>query len=307
MLERLIQIIDEPKRCPYAVRVDFLLGKDIQLPLEGPVCLLAKDDAVVELQLSPDKPLGDLQHLKCYRATIQGFQIYHEAELNGLRLSTALLWTAISRKFTLKLEYHALFPYVIYDRTIQFGGVSSRAYGSTFWPGDTNVFAKLMREVFVSREVVDRQLLLSMELFSAARIEVTERARFLSLVSALEPLAQPLDYPQSIKEVINDFRAQLNKVVIPDMPEIDFQKIRNSLNGRLGQLERESIRQALLRTVRELLGDENDVRVIDSAYSLRSAMLHEGTNDPYLDRESSKIENIIRKIYAARIGCPLQV
>lgn len=239
------EIIDEPRRRPYAARVDFLLGKDIELPLDGLVCLLATNDATVELEISPSQPKGDLQHLKCYRATIQGFKTSHEAEINGLRLSMSLLWAAISRKFTLKLEYHALLPCVVYDRTIQNGGIGNLSYGYSFWPGNTNALADLMQEVLADSKSVDSQLLLSMELFAAARLEVTERARFIGLVSALEPLARPSDYPISIKQLISNFRDQLRSIEVPELSESETQKVRNSLNGRLRELERESIRQAL--------------------------------------------------------------
>lgn len=91
-------------------------------------------------------------------------------------------------------------------------------------------------------------------------------------------------------------------VEINELAAEDAAKLKASLIGRLKHLERESIRQALLRVIRESFpGDEDSVKVIDDAYGLRSDMLHEGTTDPYLDRRTYAIEQIIRRLYAAQI------
>ena len=86
------------------------------------------------------------------------------------------------------------------------------------------------------------------------------------------------------------------------------EEFKASLDARLKQLQQESIRQALLRVVREVFSeDEEPVRAIDDAYALRSKMLHEGTTDPYLDRKTHEVERIIRRIYPARVGKPLKI
>ena len=83
---------------------------------------------------------------------------------------------------------------------------------------------------------------------------------------------------------------------------------KDSLEGRIRELSQESIRQAMLRIVRELLpGDKDAVEIIDNAYALRSKILHDGASDPYLGRKVSAVEDTIRRIYSARIGKTLKV
>jgi hypothetical protein len=304
----LTEIDREPRRRPYAARIDFFLGEGIQLSLDGPASLLAADDAIVGLDLAPDQPLGPLKHLKRYRASIEGFATASHAEAMGLKLALALLWSAITKAFTMRLDYHAPLPCVVYDRSNVSGGISFRAYGSVFSRATAADFADMMRDVLATPMEVDRRLLLSMELFSAARLEVSDRAKFLGLVSSLEPLAFQAEYPNSVLQLIDSLRDQLQSTDLNGLSNIEASNVKASLDGRLQQLRRESIRQALLRVIRELFpGDEASVKTIDGAYALRSEMLHHGTTDPYLDRKTHAIEQIIRRLYAKRIGKPLRI
>lgn len=49
---------------------------------------------------------------------------------------------------------------------------------------------QLVNQIFSANIDVDEKLLVSMELFASARLETTERTRFVGLVSSLEPFAQ---------------------------------------------------------------------------------------------------------------------
>lgn len=303
------EIDSEPRRRPYGAYIDFFLNEDdIQFWLDGPASVLASDEAIVQLDLSPDQPLGPLKRFKRYRANIEGFTTACEAEVMGLKLSLALLWSAVTKHFGMRLDYHSTLPCIVYDRTEDRGGFSMRAYLSNHFPATAADLGELMREVLTSAIEVDRQLVLSMELYTAANLEVSDRAKFLGLVSSLEPLASQEKYAGSVLNLLNSFRQQLQSAELRDFEPNEAEKVKNSLNGRLKDLERESIRQALLRLIREVFPeDEQSVKVIDEAYALRSKMLHDGITDPYLDRRSHAIEQIIRRLYAARIGKPLKI
>jgi hypothetical protein len=226
----------------------------------------------------------------------------------GLKLSLALLWSAVTKDFGMRLDYHSTLPCTIYDRTEERGGFSMRAHLSKHYPATAADLGELMRDVLTSNIEVDRQLLLSMELYTAANLEVSDRAKFLGLVSSLEPLASQEKYGESVLGLVNGFRQQLQSAELRDLEANEAEKLKNSLNGRLKHLERESIRQALLRAIRELFpGDDHSVKTIDEAYALRSKMLHDGTTDPYLDHKTHDIEQVIRRLYAARIGEPLRI
>lgn len=306
----LYEIENEPRRRPYAARVDFLLGEDVELSFEYPACLLSTSQAILQMRLAPEQPMGPLQHLKKFRIEVAGFTKASEAEAAGLHLAIALLWAAVSKRFTMRLDYHTTLPCIVYDRTISSsGGVSLSGFAKSYWPLSTHDFAELLEEdVLDYTRPVDQQLLLSMELFAAARLEVSDRARFISLVSSLEPLALSSNNPESIQNLISAFEKQLESVEVSELPMDEISILKNSLKGRLEELRKESIRQVILRVVRELLpGDRIALKIIDDAYSLRSNILHEGIIDPYLDRKVVHIEGIIRRMYASKIGKDLKV
>ncbi|MDH4232896.1 MAG: hypothetical protein OEW04_12820 [Nitrospirota bacterium] len=302
------EIQDEPRRRPYAARVDFLLGEDVEFNIEHPVSLLSTPSAIVKMGPSPDKPSGPFQQLKKIRIEIEGYAEASEAETAGLNLATALLWAAVSKRFAMRLDYHTPLPCTVYDRTASRGGMMIRAHGRCYWPLSVHDFAELLEEDILKNQTpVDRQLLLSMELFAATRLEISERTRFISLVSSLEPLAIPFSYPLSIRNLIDTFRKQVKEAEFPELSDNACSRLKDSLDRRLRDLQQDSIRQAILRLVRELLpGDNNAVKIIDDAYSLRSSILHEGASDPYLDRKVIYVEDTIRKIYASRIGKKLR-
>jgi hypothetical protein len=173
---------------------------------------------------------------------------------------------------------------------------------------------EILEEIFTSKMFNDddksnssrneemRLLLLSMELFASARLEATERTRFIGLVSALEPLAKQkqLEYP-NLNQIIQDAVSKVKDSL--DIPE----NVKRSIIGSIGNLKRESVSQAIYRLLEtHLPGDERALKIIKEAYTIRSKLLHEGFTDADLSEESNKIENIIRRIYAAIVGHELR-
>ncbi|MBN3885546.1 MAG: hypothetical protein HWQ44_22125 [Nostoc sp. JL34] len=102
----------------------------------------------------------------------------------------------------------------------------------------------------------------SMELFAAARLEATERARFVGLVSALEPLAEQkkFEYPD-LKKIVKD---TLNKVQDSlDLPD----DIKRSLEGSISNLTRESVSHAIKRLIiTHLSEDKMALEILEEAY-----------------------------------------
>ena len=303
------EIVDEPLRRPWGARIEFLLQAGDRVHIDGPVCLLGRPDAVIRIAPVTGPRAESQPRLKRYRAEIEGFASPSEAEAAGLMLSLSLLWSAISWRFALRLDYHTPQPAIVYDRTVSpIGGLSAFGIAVLTRAMPPEIGELVTEHLPRSPDQIDRQLLLSMELFAAARLEMSERAKFVSLVSALEPFAVPKSYPSSVVALIKSFRAQVNTADFPEVGQEEMSKLRNSLQGRIRQLEQESIRQALLRTVRDLLpGETSAVETIDAAYGLRSKILHEGTTDPYLDRRIAEVEATMRRLYSARIQRPLAV
>jgi hypothetical protein len=134
-----------------------------------------------------------------------------------------------------------------------------------------------------------------MEIFCASKLEGSERAKFLSVVSSLEPLAVVQSLGDTVTAFIKDCAERLDS-----RPEIP-QEVKTSVKGRLLNLREESIRQALLRLTRETLRDDRDAPdLVDRAYSLRSEIIHAGLPadlDVDLERESRTISALIKRIY----------
>ena len=142
-----------------------------------------------------------------------------------------------------------------------------------------------------------------MEIFCSARLESSQRATFLALVSALEPLAQEASLGPAAAAFVDQCVQQL-------LANADIQpELKSSLNGRLLQLRQESIRQALRRLARTALPNQPDApQLIDDAYALRSQLVHNGVPadlDTDLERESQVVSRTIRALYSSLLKRPL--
>jgi hypothetical protein len=71
---------------------------------------------------------------------------------------------------------------------------------------------ELINEIFSDDNIeVEEKLLVSMELFTSAKLETTDRAKFVGLVSAFEPLAQSEAYGNpELEKLVDNFLNQLN-------------------------------------------------------------------------------------------------
>lgn len=305
MLDRRL-IRDEPARSPYAARVTFLIGDNVDLKIDGPVTLVTSYPRPIELRVAKRQPFGRFAPFKRFVAEAIGFNSAGTAEAEGLRLALAFLWAAASRHFPLYLDYSTVLPVTVYDRTSESGGLSVRAHGRVTLNMGLASLIDQMDQVLERQDPIDRALLLSLELFAGARLELTERARFITLVSALEPLAEQQTLPDGVATLVGGFLSELGRTKLPTDDLNGPNRLRQSLMGRIRSLKRESVRQAILRTVQELLPDDPEtVAAVDEAYALRSQMLHEGGNDPYLSKRSQKLTSILRRLYSVRLDLPL--
>jgi len=286
-------ISGSPTKRPYGAGIGFLLSNSNRFGFEGESCLLVKDDVVVRLSPGVRKE-GEFE-VQDFSAAVEGFATAGEAEQAGLKLSLSILWASVSMECPLRLQYHTPLPSIVYDRTRSRGPTMFGTAHSVFTtPAPTIV--DIIDQVFSSNTPVNPRLLVSMELFAGARLETTERARFIGLVSALEPLAQQKslgpDIKRFIKETMNALGncSGINEELYP------------SLKGRLNELVRESVTQAILRLARaHLQADRDAIKKVKEAYSIRSRILHEGSTDADLNQKSAEIQGIIRRIYASMI------
>lgn len=283
-------ILSQPEKRPYGVKVRIHLQTAGSIGNIEDVCVSLNTGAFLSIAPTRTAPW---QGGKKYIVTLEGFPTAASAETSGRRLVQALLWMAISVDTPLRLEYLSYEPAAVFERN-RSTGFTCEAYGEVGYA--PNVVLGELQDAYALLKEPNEKLLLSMEIFCAARLESSERAVFLALVSALEPLAQEAP----LGEEVNQFVAEC-LVLLKTSTSIS-QELRASLEGRLNQLRQESIRQALKRLTRETLPKQPEAHAtVDDAYTLRSQLIHSGVPadlDIDLERESRSISAIIRDIYA---------
>jgi len=288
-------IHDSTNQLPYGAQVGVILDETDNFNFAGEASLLLDDkQSIVRVVPCREKIHYNGRISQKLDFYVEGFATVEEAEEKKSKLLLALLWAAISRKHPLLLDYQTS---LIYDRTHQHGGTIGGVSAQLHVKMSSCRLVELVNQIFSDENIeVEEKLLVSMELFTSAKLETTDRAKFVGLVSALEPLAQQEHYAnQELEKLVNSFVKQLTDTSIPD-------NIKRSVEGRIRALKKESISQAIQRIVQESLpANEKAVSIIKDAYNIRSTILHDGSTDADLEQKSNEIENIIRQIYSHRL------
>lgn len=287
LIERQL-ILAQDQRRKYGVRLTFQVQRAAYIGNLENVTLLLADGTLARIR--PGRLL-EWEGGKQYEMEIIGFPTASDAEGAGMQMAQALLLAAVSMDFGLRLSYHSHEPPAVFDRTVSIGdSMSMEGYSSC--PQQV-VLDEL--EKAIATPVRDRRLLLSMELFAAAALESNDRARYVMAVSALEPLAEQQDMGQEVSDAVDALCTQFDTDSSIPAP------VRHSIRGRLLQLKRESVRQALKRLCATWFPAEPDAWTnIDRAYGLRSELLHEGRPndlDVLLQEETRSIAKYLRRIY----------
>ncbi len=294
--ERALITRHDPKR-PYGSKVTFQILNSHSIGELENVTILLDSGAIATIQPArrPSWEGG-----RRFLIKLEGFPTAGAAETEGLRFAQALLLSAISLNFGLRLLYHGREPALVYER-FRSEGATAWGEGTVGWPAST-VLTELT-DTFRCN-LLDRRLILSMELYCAALLEFNERTRFVTAVSALEPLAQQENLGPTVSAYVDEALAVLGRA--SDIEE----RVRTSLCGRINQLRQESVRQAIFRLADSWFPGCVEIRKrIDRAYSLRSELLHEGAfADPDVDltSEMNRISTVLRTLYERASGRPLR-
>jgi len=280
-----------PGRRPYGAKLTLVLEKHTIFNISGECTLLVTPE--IHLRIKPKKP-GHVNE-NDWDIFAEGFSSASEAEEVGLKVALGFLWTAIRGRYSARLVYHTPLPCVVYDRTQSKARLSYSATLSMSI-GIANVIGPL-DNVIASNNKVDPRLLIALEIFAAARLETTERAKFVGIVSAIEPIAVQAKYEDDkLTALLSNFKEQLKG------SELDTSVV-TSLCGRIDQLRLESVSRAIRRLVENSLPNDTEaVAIIEDAYKLRSKILHEGSTDADLQQKSQEAEEIIRRIFEFKIS-----
>lgn len=283
-------IAAHPKRRPWASRIKFQMERGgFEFPES--CTILAANGALIELDVVEGEGVHEARTVSM---SVSGFSSASTAESQGLKLSASILWAAVSRRVPLRLNYHTPFPSVVFDRTQQRGGgasLSMTGYGYSRFSG----FVDELRDIFDSQADVDIKLLISMELFTSARLEATERTRFLGVVSSLEPMVTQEPYGEVVSKLVDQYLSMLTEAAISE-------DVRNSLRGSIQRLKNESVGFAIKKLIRNSFpGDDKAITLVGHAYDVRSKILHNGQVDDDLDLLTHDLEGLVRRLIAHQL------
>lgn len=287
-------IHERPKRRPYASRVKFELNRGgFEFP--EACTILGENGSLIELEVTEGHSVGETRQVS---VAVRGFATAAIAEEQGLKLSAAVLWAAITRGVPLRLNYHTPFPSIVYDRTIKTGGgLSMSADAYTY--SKFSYFVESLRKVFDRDGKPDAKLLVAMELFTSARLEATERTRFLGMVSSLEPIAFQQLHGETVDALVDEYLVMLKSCEI-------CEAVKNSLRGSIQRLKMESVGFAIKRLIQETLPDDQSaIPLVTHAYNVRSKLLHDGQADADLDTVTRRLELLVRRLIARRLNIEL--
>jgi len=272
-------------RRPYGAKLTLLLEDNRKFKIDAECSLLVSPEIIINIKPSNALPYLDAS---CWDICVDGFATAGEAELYGLKVAFGFLWGAVRSQYSARLIYHTPLPCIVYDRNKSSGMSMSASSTVSMEYGIKNVI-KPLDEIISSKKELDHRLLVAVEIFTSAKLETTERSKFVGLISAIEPLAFQEKYKDpELDSLIKNFKSQI------DLSSLD-QPLKDSLKGRIDQLKVESVSKAIRRMIKEKLpGDNDSLQIIEEAYGLRSKILHEGATDADLQQKSQEVEGVIK-------------
>lgn len=289
---------------PYAVCVSLVLGSNVELNLsDEDVPLRFADNYTLKVVKEITSPKEETNGLQRVSVHLEAFPTDSEAEQAGELLVLSILWVAASRGVTIAFEkWTGKFPFSIRNRTQSIGvvGINSfRGDASSHQPISLKDFSSIAEEAYKQRNDLPTHVLASMEFYASARMESTERSRFIMLITALEALSKQNNYGGEVEDLLGKLASKLENS--PALAGEGKASLKDSLSGRLKDLNRESVRQAIVRTLKENDLGEN-IKFIEKAYGIRSKILHTGHREAELHDFTDRLDKIMRQLYSAVLG-----
>ncbi len=151
-------------------------------------------------------------------------------------------------------------------------------------------FVKFISEAiyFESPEniVEDKKLQLAISLYSASHYEVSDNAKFITIVNVLEALKNEEEINDTPKQVLESAKLLIKEKRDSYRKDSEEWNEIENLISRVGQLKKKSIKRSIKEFISDTiienpeLGDKEEIsKEISDIYDLRSALLHDGIAD----------------------------
>jgi hypothetical protein len=286
-------ILDQPDKRPHGVRLSVRTASLRPLGVDGKLWLSLSTGALLTVDQAPLATSG-AEDVHVF--TLLAFRTPAEAEKAARRLVQSLLWMSACVDAPLAFVYETNEPATVFDRNA-LPAVTLKGHAEVGPPGKP-VFSEIA-DTFAGTAEPDPALTLSMELFANSGLESSERARFLALLSALEPLAALQSYGAAVDKFVSETRGALaeNPGISPEMKE--------NVRGQLDSLRREPLGRAMRRVVAGLPAPADAVTIVSEAYELRNQIILSGrATDPAADLNATRrsLAGVVRSLYAARFA-----
>jgi hypothetical protein len=139
---------------------------------------------------------------------------------------------------------------------------------------DVERFTGLLADIYTKCPKITEKERLALQLYGASHWEKSAKAKFLTLVLAIEVLLEPKERESPAKEVIDELIRYTKKSQLDN-------KVKNSIVGSLGWLYKQSISQSLREMAERYLGDReysnmSAKKFITHCYDIRSRLVHKG-------------------------------
>ena len=151
-------------------------------------------------------------------------------------------------------------------------------------------------ESYAPDKVLTKKQTLAAQLYNQSHFQSSDAARFLTLISAIEALADQRSKPPATVALIDRMMEMAAAAGNPD-----------DLNNGLGNLKQESIRSAcrrLVETSGEKPVDTHAARTFARAYKIRSTLLHEGEPPSGTDlaAELYTLDPLVRRVIVHHVA-----
>lgn len=164
-----------------------------------------------------------------------------------------------------------------------------------------------------SNLVADRKLLLSLELYGAYFTEYSTNAKFLTLVMALEVLANGRRRRQAVLDLLDKWIGEVKQLLEQPNLNQDDQESLEALKGEIQSRQEESIRRKIRALVYDTLtknGDADAYNIAGQAvhiYDQRSTLVHNGTLPVSELRSATRnakgiVERVLKAIYLSTVN-----